>query len=187
MIAVDYSFVLVPLLATTSYIVIRSARNSLQRAHDAGHDPQREDRRRRDRGSLERDQADFHYDWGWTVLPRRADSADAGKRAPPTRAGTSQGFRPGFRLQGSPRRRRVRGGALLSPCDALVWERDRTERIFGFRYRIETTTGTFGQRFGVARNIDGTWKITRATICQDLSLAGGDCGGDVGMVTPPAD
>ncbi len=38
-IAVDYSFVLVPLLATTSYIVIRSARNSLQRAHDAGHDP----------------------------------------------------------------------------------------------------------------------------------------------------
>ncbi len=38
-IAVDYSFVLVPLLATTSYIVIRSARNSLQRAHDANHDP----------------------------------------------------------------------------------------------------------------------------------------------------
>ena len=38
-IAVDYSFVLVPLLATTSYIVIRSARNSLQRAHDAAHDP----------------------------------------------------------------------------------------------------------------------------------------------------
>ena len=38
-IAVDYSFVLVPLLATTSYIVIRSARSSLQRAHDADHDP----------------------------------------------------------------------------------------------------------------------------------------------------
>ena len=38
-IAVDYSFVLVPLLASTSYIVIRSARNSLQRAHEANHDP----------------------------------------------------------------------------------------------------------------------------------------------------
>ena len=38
-IAVDYSFVLVPLLASTSYIVIRSARNSLQRAHEASHDP----------------------------------------------------------------------------------------------------------------------------------------------------
>ncbi len=38
-IAVDYSLVLVPLLATTSYIVIRSARNSLERAHEANHDP----------------------------------------------------------------------------------------------------------------------------------------------------
>ncbi len=38
-IAVDYSFVLVPLLATTSYIVIRSARSSLERAHQANHDP----------------------------------------------------------------------------------------------------------------------------------------------------
>ena len=36
--------------------------------------------------------------------------------------------------------RRIRTQALLAPFDPLVWHRERTERLFGFRYRIEIYT-----------------------------------------------
>jgi uncharacterized protein YcaQ len=38
------------------------------------------------------------------------------------------------------RPRKVRGDALLSPFDNLIWTRDRTERLFGARVRLEIYT-----------------------------------------------
>jgi uncharacterized protein YcaQ len=44
--------------------------------------------------------------------------------------------------------RRDRGTALLAPFDPLLWDRDRVERLFGFRYRIEIYTPEPKRQYG---------------------------------------
>lgn len=56
-----------------------------------------------------------------------------------------------------------------------------------FRYAINTPTGLFDNRFGQAWLIDGSWRITRGTICNDLILASGRCEPEWDYEVPPED
>jgi uncharacterized protein YcaQ len=54
---------------------------------------------------------------------------------------TVEGWKaPAYLATGARIPRRIETAALLSPFDPVVWERERTERMFGFRYRIEIYT-----------------------------------------------
>jgi uncharacterized protein len=65
---------------------------------------------------------------------RLAELAEAGDVLPVA----VEGWRPPAYLDPAARvPRRVQARALLAPFDPLIWERARTERIFGLRYRIE--------------------------------------------------
>ena len=63
-----------------------------------------------------------------------AELVEAGELQPVTVEGWRQ---PGY-VHGAPKiPRQVRAATLVSPFDPLIWERNRTERLFDFRYRIE--------------------------------------------------
>jgi uncharacterized protein YcaQ len=68
------------------------------------------------------------------VQPRLAEMVEDGTLLPATVDGWRQ---PAFLDPAARRPRRIDAAALLSPFDPVVFERSRTERLFGFRYRIE--------------------------------------------------
>ena len=66
-----------------------------------------------------------------------AELVEEGALLPTSVKGWSQSA---FLHRDARRPRRIHGAKLLAPFDPLVWERSRTERLFGFRYRIEIYT-----------------------------------------------
>ena len=68
---------------------------------------------------------------------RIGELAEAGELTPVTVSGWRQ---KAYLAPGAKTPRKVSGQALLSPFDNLIWARDRTERLFGVRIRLEIYT-----------------------------------------------
>ena len=55
---------------------------------------------------------------------------------------------PAYMHSGAAVTDKVEATALLSPFDSLIWKHDRTERLFGFRYRIEIYVPQAARKYG---------------------------------------
>ncbi len=76
---------------------------------------------------------------------RIAELVESGDLTPTTVRGWD---RPAYLARDVRIPRRVSGAALLSPFDNLIWRRERTERLFGLRYRIEIYTPAHKREHG---------------------------------------
>ncbi len=80
-----------------------------------------------------RDLADYFRITVPVARPRVAELCAAGR----LREVAVEGWRePGYLHAEAPAPRAIAARAVLSPFDSLIWERRRTERMFGFAYRI---------------------------------------------------
>ena len=93
-----------------------------------------------------RDIADFYRIRPQAARQRLAELEEDGRL---TRVSVQGWSEPAYVPTGSAvRPTPVEATALLSPFDSLVWNRDRTERLFGFRYRLEIYVPQPARQFG---------------------------------------
>jgi uncharacterized protein len=108
-----------------------------------------------------------------------------------------EGWRePAYTLAGARPRRPTRDHAtLLSPFDSLIWFRRRTERLFGFEYRIEVYTPAARRKYGyfvlplllgdeIVARLD--LKADRTSSVLRVQAAHVEPGHDAGAVAPAA-
>lgn len=92
-----------------------------------------------------RDLADYYRIKMPQARPRFPDLVDSGELVPVAVEGWSE---PSYLHRDAHVPRRVDAATVLSPFDSLVWARSRTERLFGFRYRLELYTPAPKRVFG---------------------------------------
>jgi len=86
-----------------------------------------------------------YFRLGPEARPRIAELAEAGRLRPVAVRGWD---RPAWLHADAVAPRRIRGEALLAPFDPLIWRRERAERLFGLRYRIEIYVPAARRLFG---------------------------------------
>lgn len=87
--------------------------------------------------ATERDLRDYFRMGVAETRARLAELVEAGGLLPVTVKGWRE---PAYLDPAARRPRKIAAAALLSPFDNLIWFRERTERMFGVRYRIEIYT-----------------------------------------------
>ena len=114
------------------------------------------------------DLTDYHRQRNPPCRPLIAELVEEGRLVP---ADVEGWVKPAYLHPDAVRPRRVSARALLSPFDPVVWNRDRTERLFGFRYRIEIYVPQPKRQYGyyVCPVLEGDQIIGRIDMKADRS------------------